>query len=146
MMISDYPLYISENAIQYTKTKKVFTAKQKKGKAMEKKIKESVGTLLAHIIKIDHRDIEKTAPLFCEIMGQDFQCSPKEAEAFLRRIVNEPYDLDAHIKIINQALCEDKLSKFHLLEQLNHVIYSDRITPQDYEIFEDIKNRLFGYE
>lgn len=146
MMISDYPLYISENAIQYTKTKKVFTAKQKKGKAMEKKIKESVGTLLAHIIKIDHRDIKKMAPLFCEIMGQDFQCSPEEAEAFLRRIVNEPYDLDAHIQIINQALCEDKLSKFHLLEQLNHVIYSDRIGPQDYEIFENIKNRLFGHE
>lgn len=112
-------------------------------KGMERKIKESVGTLLAHIIKIDHREIEKMAPLFCEIMGQDFQCSPEEAEAFLRRIVNEPYDLDTHIKTINQALCEDKLSKFHLLEQLNHVIYSDKITPQDYEIFEDIKNRLF---
>jgi len=54
------------------------------------------------------------------------------------------YNLDEHVSIINQALCEDKLSKFHLLEQLNHMIYSDRISPQDYRIFEEIKNKLFG--
>ncbi|MBD3790122.1 MAG: hypothetical protein IE885_07140 [Campylobacterales bacterium] len=111
---------------------------------MEKKIKESVGTLLAHIIKVDQRNIEKEAPLFCEIMGQDFQCSHEEAKAFLERVINEPYDLNEHIEIINQALCDDRLSKLHLLEQLNHVIYSDKITPQDYEIFEDIKKRLFN--
>lgn len=111
---------------------------------MEKKIKESVGTLLAHIIKVDNRDIEKEAPLFCEIMGQNFDCSNEEAKDFLYRIVNEEYDLDEHIEIINQALCEDKLSKFHLMEQLNHMIYSDKISPEDYKIFENIKNRLFS--
>jgi uncharacterized tellurite resistance protein B-like protein len=111
---------------------------------MEKKIKESVGTLLAHIIKVDNRDIEKEAPLFCDIMGQNFDCSHEEAKDFLYRIVNEEYDLDEHIEIINQALCEDKLSKFHLMEQLNHMIYSDKISPEDYKIFENIKNRLFS--
>jgi len=110
---------------------------------MEKKIKESVGTLLAHIIKVDNRDIENEAPLFCEIMGQDFDCSDEEAKAFLYRIMDEEYDLDKHIEIINQALCDDKLSKFHLLEQLNHIIYSDDISEEDYKIFEDIKSKLF---
>jgi len=110
---------------------------------MEKKIKESVGTLLAHIIKVDNRDIEKEAPLFCEIMGQDFECSEEEAKAFLSEIINKEYDLDKHLEIINQALCDDKLSKFHLLEQINHMIYSDEISEEDYKIFEDIKNRLF---
>jgi len=110
---------------------------------MEKKIKESVGTLLAHIIKVDKRDIEKEIPLFCEIMGQDFECSAEEAKAYLYRIMGEAYDLDKHIGIINQALCDDKLSKYHLLEQLNHMIYSDEISEEDYRIFEDIKNKLF---
>ena len=110
---------------------------------MEKKIKESVGTLLAHIIKVDNRDIEKEVPLFCEIMGQDFDCSDDEAKAFLYKMMDEEYDLDEHIDIINQALCDDKLSKFHLLEQLNHIIYSDEISEEDYKIFEDIKNKLF---
>ena len=110
---------------------------------MEKKIKESVGTLLAHIIKVDKRDIEKEAPLFCEIMGENFDCSEEEAKAFLYDVVDREYDLDTHVDIINQALCEDKLSKYHLLEQLNHVIYSDRISPEDYKIFEAIKNKLF---
>ena len=110
---------------------------------MENKIKESVGTLLAHIIKIDNRDVKKEAPLFCEIMGQNFDCNSDEAETFLYAMMNKEYNLDKHIGIINDALCDDKLSKFHLLEQLNHIIYSDTISEEDYKIFEDIKERLF---
>ena len=110
---------------------------------MEKQIKESVGTLLAHIIKVDNRDVKKEAPLFCELMGQNFNCNPDEAETFLYAMMNKDYDLDKHIDVINEALCDDKLSKFHLLEQLNHIIYSDTISEEDYKIFEDIKKRLF---
>ena len=110
---------------------------------MEKKLKESVGTLLAHIIKIDKRDVEKEAPLFCEMMGQNFDCSEEEAKTFLHELMNKEYDLDEHIGIINDALCEDKLSKFHLLEQVNHIIYSDTISEEDYKVFENIKSRLF---
>jgi len=43
-------------------------------------------------------------------------------------------------------LKDDRLSKYHLLEQINHMIYSDTIDPQDYEIFEKIKKRLFDAE
>lgn len=110
---------------------------------MQAKLKESVGTLLAHIIKVDKRDVEKEAPLFCDIMGQNFDCDHEEAKSFLYEVLDTEYDLDAHVSIINQALCDDKLSKLHILEQLNHVIYSDTISPEDYKIFEDIKNKLF---
>ena len=111
---------------------------------MEQKIKESVGALMAYIIKIDNRDIEKETPVFCDIMGVDFNCTQDEAKEILHAVMSEEYDLDEHIERINQALCEDKLSKFHLLEQLNHVIYSDTISPNDYEIFEEIKEKLFN--
>jgi len=111
---------------------------------MEKKIKKSVATLLAHIIKIDNRDVEKEAPLFCRLMGADFDCDPKEAEVFLKQTMQEEYNLDEHLAIINDALCDDKLSKMHLLEQVNHIIYSDTITPEDYKEFEKIKQALFS--
>jgi uncharacterized tellurite resistance protein B-like protein len=110
---------------------------------MDKKIKESVATLLAHIIKIDNRDIEKEAPLFCKLMGTSFECTPDEAKTFLSSIVKEDYDLDKHLDIINEALCNDRLSKMHIMEQINHMIYSDTITEEDYKEFEKIKNKLF---
>lgn len=110
---------------------------------MQKKIKESVATLLAHIIKLDGRDIEKEAPLFCDILGEEFECSETEGKAFLEDIMSKEYDLDQHIQIIKQALREDKISKYHLMEQLNHIIYSDRITPEDYAFFEKLKNEFF---
>ena len=111
---------------------------------MENKIKRSVAILLAHIIKMDNRDVEKEAPLFCQLMGRDFDCDPVESEAFLRQTMKEEYDLDEHLAIINGALCDDKLSKMHLLEQVNHIIYSDTITPEDYKEFEKIKEALFS--
>ena len=110
---------------------------------MENKIKRSVATLLAHIIKVDNRDIEKEAPLFCSMLGEDFGCNEEEALKFLKRIMTEEYDLDQHIDIIAQALKDDKLSKMHILEQLNHIIYSDTITEEDYKIFEEVKQKLF---
>ena len=110
---------------------------------MEKRIKKSVATLLAHIIKIDKRDIDKEAPLFCKLMGADFGCSAGEAKDFLTNVVEEDYNLDEHLEIINEALCNDRISKMHLMEQVNQIIYSDTITQQDYEEFEKIKNKLF---
>jgi uncharacterized tellurite resistance protein B-like protein len=111
---------------------------------MEQKIKESVGALMAHIIKVDNRDVEKETPIFCDIMGADFNCTHDEAKAILDTVMSTDYDLDEHIEQINEALCQDKLSKYHLLEQLNHVIYSDTISPNDYKIFEEIKDKLFN--
>ena len=111
---------------------------------MEMKIKKSVATLLAHIIKIDKRDIAKEAPLFCKLLGADFGCDDAEAKDMLEATIAEEYNLDEHIDIINDALKDDKLSKMHILEQLNHVIYSDKIESHDYDVFEKIKNRLFA--
>jgi len=110
---------------------------------MEKKIKESVGALMAYIIKVDNRDLEKETPVFCNIMGADFDCTQEEAKEILHTVMSKEYDLDEHIDHINEALCEDKLSKFHLLEQLNYVICSDKISPNDYKIFDEIKDKLF---
>ncbi len=110
---------------------------------MDNKIKRSVAILLSHIIKIDKRDVEKEAPLFCSIMGADFNCDHDEALAFLKSAMSANYNLDEHIDIIDKALKDDKLSKMHILEQLNHIIYSDNISDEDYRIFEKIKKRFF---
>jgi len=110
---------------------------------MEKSIKKSVAILLAHIIKIDNRDVKKETGIFCSIMGQEFSCSREEALGFLEDALENEYNLDEHIEIIANALQNRKLSKMHLLQQLNHMIYSDTISEKDYQIFENIKLKLF---
>ncbi|MEY3001833.1 MAG: hypothetical protein RLZZ428_208 [Pseudomonadota bacterium] len=110
---------------------------------MNRALTKSVAILFAEIIKMDHRDVEKSVPLFCQVMGEDFNASSDEVKDLLYKLMDETYDLDAHIEMINKGLCEDKLSKYHLLEQLNHIIYSGEISPQDYAYFEKIKNKLF---
>ena len=111
---------------------------------MNRALTKSVAILFAEIIKIDHRDVEKSVPLFCQVMGEDFNASSEEVTNLLYKLMDETYNLDEHIEIINKALCEDQLSKYHLLEQLNHIIYSGKISPKDYEYFEKIKNKLFA--
>ena len=76
---------------------------------MEQKIKKSVATLLAHIIKIDNRDVAKESPPFCKLLEMDFDCDSEEAKAYLAQTLEEEYDLDQHIAIINDALRDDKL-------------------------------------
>ena len=109
---------------------------------MNRAITKSVAILFAHIIKMDKRDIEKSVPMFCKVMGENFEATEEQVKELLYRVMDEEYDLDVHIEHINKALCEDTISKYHLLEQLNHLIYSDTITKEDYKYFEDIKNRL----
>lgn len=110
---------------------------------MDRKIKESVATLFAHIIKVDNREVAKEAPLFCDLLGEDFACNREEAEAFLIEFMDREHDMDKHVAIIKEALCNDKISKYHLMEQLNRIICSDKITPEDYEFFEKIRDELF---
>ena len=110
---------------------------------MDQEIKRSVAILLAHIVKIDNRDVKKQIPIFCSLMGQSFVCNREEVAQFLRDIMLEEYDLDEHVDIICEALKGDNLSKMHILEQLNHMIYSDTITADDYKLFEEIKKKLF---
>ena len=109
---------------------------------MEKKLKKSVAILLGHIIKVDHRDVKKEAPLFCRLMREDFDCDVNEAEVFLSQTLNESYDLDEHITFINDALGSDRVHKMRILDQINHIIYSDNITSIDYDEFEKIKQAL----
>jgi len=111
---------------------------------MENKIKKSVATILAHIIKINNRDIVKEAPLFCKIMGQDFGCDRGEAEEFLLKTINEDYDIKEHAKLVRDALQDDSCTKYRILEQLNHIIYADKIDDNDYKEFEKIKDILFN--
>jgi hypothetical protein len=110
---------------------------------VQTKIKQSVAVLLAYVIKKEHRDLAKEAPLYCKMLGSDFECSNEEAMSLLQSGLDEEYNIDEHLDIINEGCKQDMLSKMHILEQINHLIYADKISNNDYEEFEYIKNRLF---
>ncbi|KIM13418.1 MAG: hypothetical protein KU38_01880 [Sulfurovum sp. FS08-3] len=110
---------------------------------MEQKIKKSVATILAHIIKVDKRDVAKETPLFCRLMDQDFGCDKGEAEQFLNAIMDEDYDIEEHAALVREALKDDKYTKYKVLDQLNQIICSDAINDKDYEEFLRIREILF---
>jgi len=116
--------------------------KMLKGLDMLQKIKKSVAVVFAHIIKLDDRDIESSYPLFAKLMGEDFALGDDEAKELLLEALNSDSDIDSDIEIIAQALKGDILSKYHLFEQLNHIIYSDEFSDSDYEFFEYLKEKL----
>ncbi|HHO41753.1 MAG TPA: hypothetical protein ENN12_00115 [Epsilonproteobacteria bacterium] len=68
-----------------------------------------------------------------------------QAKAFLEQTIQSDYeyDLEEHLAVINQALCDDKLCKMHILDSLNRIICADTITQRDYEEFERVKKVLF---
>lgn len=113
---------------------------------MDKMIKESVATLFCHAIKLDEKDLKVEKPLFCRFMGQDFDCSDKEAEALLEKIMDEEptTNIDTHISIVSNALYNEPYSKMNILKQLNHIIFKSNIRDEDYEFFDKVKASFFA--
>lgn len=112
---------------------------------MNKTLKESYATLLAYIIQIDKDEVShQEATLFCMLMNDNFGCNKDEALTFLkgRRVKEE--DFQKALDAINKVLEKNPLDKMHLLEQMNHIIYSDGIAEDEYEGFERVKKILFS--
>lgn len=111
---------------------------------MDKMIKESVATLFCHAIKLNDKELKVEKPLFCNFMGQDFDCECKEAEEILEKKMEEDCDnIDTHISIVSNALYNEPYCKMNLLKQLNHIIFRSNIRDEDYEFFDKVKESFF---
>ena len=108
------------------------------------KIQNSVATLLAHVIKIDSIHLDKEVDLFCQLLELDFNYNYEDAKKLLFDIQSKQQNIEEHIDIINNALQNDRITKFHILEQINHIIYSDNVAIEDYDNFEFIRTKLLG--
>jgi len=111
---------------------------------MDKMIKESVATLFCHAIKLDDKDLKVEKPLFCQFIGQDFDCNSDEAEELMKDVMSRDCDdIDSHISIISSALYNEPYWKMNILKQLNHIIFKSNIRNEDYEFFDKVKNSFF---
>ncbi|MBD3793130.1 MAG: hypothetical protein IE889_03080 [Campylobacterales bacterium] len=106
---------------------------------MDAMLKESVAALFCHVIKTDHKDVDKERPLFCRFMRQDFDCSCEEANRLLDETLEKEYNIDTQISIIGNALCNKTYEKVSILKQLNHIIIKDNLHSENYEIFDKVK-------
>ena len=107
-------------------------------------IKESVATLFCHAIKLDDKELKVEKPLFCQFMGQDFDCNSNEAEKLLEEVMSKDCNnIDTHISIISNALYNEPYWKMNILKQLNHIIFKSNIRNRDYEFFDKVKNSFF---
>jgi len=110
---------------------------------MKQQLKESFATLLVYGIKADNHISEKEKELFCSLMEEHCDIEYAESVAFLAQSNPTPEDIEKHTKIINEFSKNNPMQKMHILECLNHIIYSDGIEMNEYNVFERLKRELF---
>jgi len=112
---------------------------------MDVLIKESVATLFCHAIKLDDKEMKIEQPIFCQFMGQDFDCNSEEAKKLLAETMQkDDENIDAHISTITNALHNEPYKKMNLLKQLNHIIFRSKMRDEDYEFFDKVKQSFFA--
>jgi len=113
-----------------------------KGIFMDKMIEESVAILFCH--RMNGKDLNRERAVFCRFIQQDFNCKCSEANELLERTIDQDYNIDTHISIINNALHNEVYSKMSILKQLNHLMHKSNIRTEDYEFFEKVKKSFFA--
>ena len=110
---------------------------------MKKKLKEPFANILVYGIRSDNVISDKEIELFCLLMEQKFDMSRESSLDFLKKTHPTEKEIEKHIVKIDEFLEENPMEKMHVLEYLNHIIYSDGIEKNEYAIFEKLKHKFF---
>jgi uncharacterized tellurite resistance protein B-like protein len=112
---------------------------------MDSALKESVATLLCHIIKINNKDINVERELFFDFMEENFELDIGEIQRLFDKLMQQEYDdVDRHLSITSNALYNQPYPKMKILNQLNSMILKGGdISDEDYEFFEKVKENFF---
>jgi len=112
---------------------------------MDRMLKESVAVLFCHVIKMDDKDIDKECPLFCRFMKQDFpDMTDEESCKLLNEVMEKEYNIDTQISIIANGLHNEQYTKMSILKQLNHIIIRSRLSNEDYDLFDKVREAFFN--
>jgi len=110
---------------------------------MDTMLKESVASLFCHVIKITDKDLNVERPLFCKFMNQDFNTTCEESNALLDNVMEKEYNIDTQISIIANGLVNETYTKMSVLKQLNHIIVRSKLSDEDYDLFDKVKEAFF---
>jgi len=112
---------------------------------MDSALKESIATLLCHIIKINNKNLEVERELFLDFMEENFDSDIGELQRLFDKLMQQEYDdIDRHLSILSNALYNQLYPKMKILNQLNSMILKGGdISDEDYEFFEKVKEALF---
>jgi len=110
---------------------------------MKNKLREPLATILVYGIRSDNVISDIEIELFCSLMKKEFDMSKEHSIEFLHNTHPTEEDVEKHIVKIDSLLEESPLEKMHVLEYLNHILYSDGIATNEYAIFEKLKYKFF---
>ncbi len=102
---------------------------------MDNILKESIATLLCHVIKINNKDLSIQKDMFFDFMEENFELDIGELQRLFNKIIKQEYDdIDRHLSIISNALYNDAYLKMKVLNQLNNIILKGGdISDEDYD-------------
>ena len=110
---------------------------------MDTMLKKSVAILFCHVIKTTDKDLETEKPLFCRFMSQDFNMLEEDAMMLLEKVLEEDNHIDTHISMIANGLVNETYTKMSVLKQLNHLIVRSKLSDEDYDLFDKVKEAFF---
>jgi len=110
---------------------------------MKEQLKDSFATLLIYGIKADDVISEQEKELFCTLMEEHCNIEYPESVEILKQTHPTEADIEKHTQIINDFSKNNPMQKMHILECLNHIIYSDGIENNEYKVFEKLRDELF---
>lgn len=103
----------------------------------EDKFKLASANIICNIVNVNSKDREK----YCQLFQEKFDL-PKEELKKIQKNVNKQTSMDLHIKTIKNELRNNKYEIMEFLDILNKFIIIDNCSEEDYEVFEEIKNKF----
>jgi uncharacterized tellurite resistance protein B-like protein len=107
----------------------------------EDEFKLASANIICNVVNVNSEDREK----YCKLFQEKFDL-PKEELQDIKGNVNDSVSLDEHIKVIKEELKYNRYEMMEFLDILNKFIIIDNCAKEDYEIFEEIKNKFLNNE
>lgn len=107
------------------------------------KLHAALASLLFHIMDADHRRTPKEKHLFTEIMCEELEVTPEQADELYARAKTLKSDLKTDLDTVASFLKETPTVRMGFMQKLNHMIHVDGVQTEELAVFYEAMAAIF---